>query len=392
MDWQHLRFPALDLDGTLVGVVVAKAAFTVGEDRVARPADEPEPVRVADVLLEGDDPSLSPARLEADLAVRKDRTDVVIRAVAHAPGGKPAASFDAEVVVGRHRKRIRVLGPRQALYRGPARPSLKDPVKAVPLFTDPAPVLRVPVLPSLAYGGVARFRVPGTEDVLEVPCPANPFGRGYCVQNSPEGLEGLALPQLEDPDHLLTPETLVRDLSAPESLPWPAVLTPYGRSWYPRSSYAGVPAYDAPRVRDQVRSQADALDPEQDADAIAMLREYEPPILAPEFHQCAAPGLALPLLAGDESVTLRNLSPEGALSFNLPGRAPRVRVGEGDDARRVPMVLDTVCFDVETGRLELTFRGRLALSGPEAADAFPGGPATVEDVDLATALRDASPP
>jgi hypothetical protein len=392
VNWQHLSFPAQEPDGTVVGVVVAKGTFTVGEDRVPRPAEDPEPVRLADALFEGEDPSVSPVRLESDLVARKDRTDVVVKAVAHAPGGRPAASFDAEVVVGRHRKRIRVMGPRQALYRGPARPSLKDPVKALPLFTEPAPVARVPVTPFLAYGGVARFRVPGTEDVLDLPCPANPFGRGYCVQNSPEGLEGLALPQIEDPENLLTPETLVRDLATPESVPWPAVLTPFGRAWYPRSSYAGVPPHDVPRVRDLVRAQADGLDPEKDADAIAMLREYEPPVLAPEFHQCAAPGLAVPLLAGDESVTLRNLSPDGTLSFNLPGRAPLVRVGTGDDARTVPMDLDTVAFDAETGRLELTFRGRLPLPTPEAVDAFPGAPVALEDVDLARARREGIPP
>jgi len=377
LDWTTFRFCAVDLDGSPLGVVIAKAAFLVGEDRIPRPHPEPAVIREADVPWEGDDPAAVPLRAESDLAFRKDQADVVVLATAHAPGGTAVPQFDVEVGIGRHRRVLRVFGARQAVYRGPANPSLKKPVEDLPRFTDPEPVRKVPVTPWAAYGGTARFRVPGTDTVVEVPCPTNPFGRGYCIQNSPEGLDGLWLPQVEDPERLLTPETLVQEIGTPETVPWPALLGPYGRAWYPRAAFAGVPPYDAPRVRDLVRAQADSLDPEADAAAIAMLREYEPPLLAPEFFQCGAPGLVFPRLQGDEVFLLRNLTPDGYLVFNLPGVRPQVVVGEGTEAREVPVALDTLGFDTESMRLELTFRGRVVLESPEAGGAFLSRPWSV---------------
>ena len=386
-EYQHARFPAVALDGSLVGVVVAKRGYMLGEDRVPRPSPLPTPLRFADVLVDGDDPTASPVRLEADTVPHKDRTDLVVLAIAHAPGGLPVPGFEVSIAVGVPRRVLQVFGPRQVLYRGPAHPSLKEPVRTLPVITDPEPVARVPMTPAYAYGGKARMRLPGSEDVLDVACPANPFGKGYCVQNSPEGMADVWLPQVEDPADLLTPETVVRAAGTPEAVPVVATLGTFGRAWYPRSAYSGVPPYEADRVRAQVRGQADALDPESDADAIAMLRAFEPQILAPEFFQCASPGLAVPILAGDEAVTLRNLSSSGLLSFNLPGRAPQVLPAGSEPRRPIPMALDTVVLDVEAGLLELTFRGQVPMPSPEAVEAFLKAAIEVRDVELAEARR-----
>lgn len=391
-DYLFERFPAIDFDGRPVGIIVAKSTWIVGEDRVLRPSPEPEPVLFADVLLDGDDPTKSPALMESDSALVKDRTDVVIHAVAHAPEGRPVSSFDAEVVVGRFRRTLRLFGPRSASWRGSGKEARSGEGRTLPLFSDPAPVARVPVDAAHAYGGVARYRLPGGEDVLDIPSPVNPFGRGYCVQNSPEGVDGLALPQVEDPGRLLTPESLVRDLTRPDEVPYPAGLGVFGRSWYPRMAWAGVMPHDRDRVRDQLRDQAKKLDPAKDAETIAMLNEYDPPILAREFFQCAYPGMAAPLLAGDESVTLRNLSPEGGLSFNLPGRAPVIRIDRGGGFRGVPSVLDTLVFQVDARRLVLAWRARVPLEGDPGLEAFPLMPVEIEDADVATARRVSSDP
>jgi hypothetical protein len=245
----------------------------------------------------------------------------------------------------------------------------------------------VPVDAHHAYGGVARFRVPGGDEVLEIPSPVNPFGRGYCVQNSPEGVDGVPLPQVEDPAALLTPETFVCDLARPEEAPTPAGLGVYGRSWYPRMAWAGVMPHEREHVRSLLREQAAKLDPVKDADAAAMLREYDPPVLAPEFFQCAFPGMAVPLLAGDEAVTLRNLTPSGTLAFNLPGRAPRIRLDRGAGLQDVPSALDTLIFLADPPRLVLVWRARVPLVDGAEGERFSTMPIQVEDVDLATARR-----
>lgn len=383
------RFPLQDLDGGLVALVVAKKAWTIGEDRVLRPAGDPEPVLFANLLESGDDPTASPVRIEADTALVKPKADLVVIGTAYAPGGDPAPSFEVGVTLGSHRRTLRIFGPRRAIYRKPARETkaggggrVGQEVLPPPLFTDPTPVRRVAMSFTNSYGGVARYRIPGSEDVLEIPCPCNPFGKGYCVQNSPEALDGLDLPQIEDPAALLAPETLVREIGAPENLPLPAGLGFFGSGWYPRVAYAGVMPHEVERVRAQVREQAAALDPEKDAAAIEMLRDFDPPVLAPEFFQGAAPGMTVPYPRGDESVVLKNLSPSGHLAFNLPGLRPLVTLDLGRGQEVVPMALDTVLIVSDEARLVLTFRGRVSLGSPELAESLPTAPLELHETSV----------
>ena len=46
-------------------VVIAKRTFVLGEDRVLRPADDPDPVLFADELFDGDDPAKSPVKFRS---------------------------------------------------------------------------------------------------------------------------------------------------------------------------------------------------------------------------------------------------------------------------------------------------------------------------------------
>jgi len=376
------RFSLIDFDGSSVGLVVAKVTYEIGEDRIPRVAGEQEPILFAAALLEGDDPALSPVKFEADTALKKPKTDFVVHGTAYAPGGDAAGFFDVEVVVGRHRRQLRVFGPRQAVYRKPSRQTKKHTVYTTPLVSDPTPVKRVPLDFTRAYGGVGRYKLPDSDDVMEIPCPTNPVGKGFCVQNSSEGLDGLELPQVEDPKRLLTPDSLVMEIGAPENVPVPAGFGVFGTSWYPRVAYAGVMPHEQEAVREQVRKQASSLDPDKDAEAIAMLDGFSPPVMAPEFFQGASPGMAFDYLAGDESMTLKNLSPTGSLSFNLPGRRPLVRFNRGNGLSNLEMVLDTVVLQVDEMRLVMVYRGRCILSGPEETDEFPGVSLEIEDVGL----------
>jgi len=379
--FQTERLPFTDFDGRLVGVIVAKATWVIGEDRALRLVDDPEPVLFVDRLVEGDDPSKSPVRFESDVAPIKKRTDFVVQGTAYAPGGKPVPQFDVEVAVGQHRRKLRVIGPRKAVWRKPAKETKRETVFTPPLFTDPGKVARVELTWQNAYGGIGRFASPDGE-VLEIPCPVNPFGKGYCVQNSREALDGLELPLVEDPAAPLAPETFVRDLGAPDTLPLPAGLGFYGRGWYPRVAYVGVMPHEVDAVRKQMREQAAQLDPEKDAAAVAMLQDYDPPVMDPAFHQAAAPGMSFPFLSGDESVALHNMTPHGHLGFNLPGVVPLLRVDRGAGLAPVPVTLDTVVLDVEEMRLVETFRARFPLAGQEDADRLPSMPLRIETVPL----------
>src|SRR5947209_7084826 len=63
--------------------------------------------------------------------------------------------------------------------------------------------------------------------------PRNPMGKGLAVKNMREMVHGLALPNLEDPEDLLTPERLI--LEQPEG--WRLQPMPQGLGWYPRTCY-----------------------------------------------------------------------------------------------------------------------------------------------------------
>ncbi len=374
--------PRIDFQGRAVAVVVAKAAWTVGEDRVPRPDEAPQPILFADVLVDGEDPVVSPVLMEADTALLKDRTDIIVHGAAYAPDGTPVGAFDVTVAAGSHRRTLRVFGPRTAVWQ---KPSGKTPTP--PLFTDPTPVRKVAIDFRNAYGGPARYRIPNQDEVVEIPCPVNPLGKGYCVQNSPEGLDGLALPQIEAPDALLTPESIVRPLGAPEDLPVAAGFGVYGSSWYPRVAWFGVLPHEVPQVKASVADMLQKMDPVKDEAAIAMMQDYAPPTMAGQFYQAAAPGMSVPLLAGNEPFILKNLTPGGLLGFDLPGRTPQVSLDRGDGPRNVTMALDTVVFLAETGRLILTWRGRLALDGPGDFDRLPAMPRDVRDGSVLEAAR-----
>lgn len=376
------RLPLQDLDGTLIALLLAKKTWSIGDDWVVRPSDEPDPIRFVNVLEFGEDPTASPVLIEADTALVKPRCDLVVIGTAYAPGGEPAPFFDVTVVFANAVRSLRVFGPRRAIYRKPVRETKKEVIYWPPLFTDPTPVRRVPMSFTNAYGGVARYRLPDSEEILDIPCPSNPFGKGYCVQNSPEGLDGLELPQIEDPSALLTPDNVVREIGAPENLPLPAGFGFYGSGWYPRVAYAGVMPHEVERVKAQVREQAATLDPEKDAAAIAMLRDFEPPVLAPEFFQGAAPSMAFPYPRGDESVVLKNLTPSGHLAFNLPGRRPLCTLDLGAGPKMVPMVLDTIIILAEEMRLVMTFRGRVPLAGPDVVENLPTAPLALRETSI----------
>jgi hypothetical protein len=132
---------------------------------------------------------------------------------------------------------------------------------------DPRPFTTMDLSWERAFGGATGDRL----------CIENPVGRGIAADQ--ESLDGTALPNLEDPDARITCWT---------DRPAPAGVGFVGRGWAPRRSLAGV---------------------------------------SHAFHNAApVPQQLDGYLRGDEEIELVNLTPEGYLSFRLPGRRPRVRV------------------------------------------------------------------
>jgi hypothetical protein len=338
--------PGQTPDGKYVLAVLLKRTYRVvpfGPCERA-PADRP--------LYGGDrhyaDPMNTTVRFEADFVPYKLTTDVVLNGTAFAPGGRPAREFVAALEVGKARKQVRVIGDRMCRHRAGADPA----------FGDPQPFTQMPLRYERAYGGVDVY----TDPRVQFPYPRNHLGKGFAVGNTKAVVDGLALPNLEDPADLLTPDRVCcgRIENWPKQ-PIPAGFGWYSKYWHPRAGWLGILPADRP-VEQMMRKAYAQLLPEP---ARKLYEENPLPTVDFRFFNGASPGLALPYLAGDEAVRLTNLTPDGSLLFVLPGDKPAITLDLGDGPQAEPVVLHTVQIRADEGEVDLVWRAAFPYPGPE---------------------------
>ncbi len=326
--------------------VLAKRTYQIEPGRPARRKPAATPLARVDVYYDHGDPESSTVKFENDLAPYKLKTDVVLIGQAHAPGWNPTTQMAVGLAVGDHRKVIHVIGDRRCVHRADQPPT----------FTDPEPFTRMEIRYERAYGGMYLRDDPARMWAY----PRNHHGVGFVLKNTREAIDGLALPNLEDPDDLLTPERIVLD--EPErwnGQPLPQGFGWFQRTWYPRCSFVGaVPGFVDP---DEVmREETLGLVP---AGQIALARRLKLPGFDVRFNNGASPGLALPHLTGGELVRVRNLTPEGSLDFSLPNETPVMTLDIGLGENALKPVLHTVCIRVEEREVDLVWRGAHPFPG-----------------------------
>jgi hypothetical protein len=192
--------------------------------------------------------------------------------------------------------------------------------------------------------------------------PRNPLGRGFVVKNVRAAVDGLPLPNIEDPEQRLTPEKLITG----EYLRWEAQPMPQGlgwfpKTWYPRAPLAGVMPADR-AFEQELRKHYEQVVPPEQRD---LYRQTQLPDMDFRFFNGASPGLVASFLAGDEEVKLDGLSPEGAIGFQLPGERPRIGLEIGFGLSELEVVLHTVMIRVEERRCDLVWRGCSTYPGPD---------------------------
>jgi hypothetical protein len=337
---EYTVLPSQDEAGLPIFAVLVKRTYHIRPGRAALRADQTNPLVKVDVYYDEGDAETSTVQYETDLAPYKMATDVVLIGKAIAPGGRPIVEMDVSLEVSGRRKAIRVTGDRRCVYRP----------EGAPDFTDPVPFTEMEIRYDRAYGG---------EDLCSDPnlpffYPRNHRGTGVAVRNQRDVVEGLALPNIEDPQDLLKPERVL--IGTPErwnGQPLPQGFGWFQRTWYPRCSFVGaVPGlFDPDTV---MREEELGLVPKGQ---IALARQFKLPGFDVRFNNGASPGLALPFLMGDEQVTLVGLAPEGELTFNLPKDAPRIMLDIGLGENELPPVLHTMCIRMEERQVDLVWRG-----------------------------------
>lgn len=352
---------AKSTDGKLWLVCVAKRTYEFGGGRVTL-ADEQVPVVREPQFALDENGRMRSLLDDMDLFPPKVATDVIVTGHAYAQGGKATEAM-VRVAVGSNVRMLRIVGERRAEV------SIDGHVR----FTDPRPFESVPLSWELAYGGYDAFahdelcppkrrngrRVepsPRQEGVFAY--PRNKIGRGYFIDVDRDRANGSLLPQIEDPNDLLTPgRFFVPHWRAWLDAPMPGGVGWVPHTWYPRMMrlLGGFLEHDAPTKPIREMQFADG------ADLAGPFKKNE---VLPRGQQGAAPGMAVERLRGDEVVLLQGLVfGELETRFSLPGEKPKMEVAPpGSPKTFTPeSVLQTVRIDTEKRRVTLTWAGRVRV-------------------------------
>ena len=251
------------------------------------------------------DPATSSLRFGSEMHIGKSGTDVLVIGSAWAPDKRPVTRMQVSMsVAGRH-KIIQVTGNR--VWQD-GRPSKPQPFESMPLVWE------------RAFGGLHRR---GEQVLAE---GRNPVGCGFAGGRSAGDMQGLAVPNLEDP---AAPLQQLGQAAVPAGM---AAIAP---SWLPRRAYAGT--YDEQWQRARA--------------------PYLPDDFDPRFFQCAVPEFAFDrYLQGGESVQVAGVTPDGPIAFTVPDARLLVAVTVAGSTDEPPANLETLSIEPDENRACFTWR------------------------------------
>ncbi len=353
--------------------MVAKRTYRLRPDRAALVADEQVPV-VTDASYD----ELGCLADDMDVVITKRGTDFVVKATAHAPGGRPVTEVDAAVTVaGVYRHRVRVIGDRTCQWRDGRL-----------VFSEPEPFTTMPLTYDRAYGGsdesareeldqhhlgaLQKYVRQYLTDANLCVYYRNSAGKGYLI-HAGEDADGLPLPNLEDPDDRLNARHLaVEDATRWYDQPLPAGFGWFDWQWFPRLAFLGLtselgpwdelPGPDEPPIREQRMGYLPA-------DMFHAPKPIEESFSTRALNG-ATPALVLPFLQSDEEVLLENMDPEHpSFRFRLPAEIPRLIVKPHDEEpRELKPQLFSVIIEKDLDRLSLVWGGSVITKYPYGPD------------------------
>ncbi len=288
-------------------VPILKATFEI--DRHCQLAEQQTPLYKQDRYR--NDPLSSGLQQVGDYHLSKLSTDVLVEGECLLEGLREVDCCDVNITVGDLHKHLRIFGDR---YWHNGKPSA------------PSTFVRMPVIYERAFGGSyqSQDRIERYED--------NPIGMGFCGIRSEQEMNGIPLPNIEDPAHLI--ENL-------QSTPPPAgieALPPYSLR---RRSFVGT--YD-----DEWRK---------------LRAPYLPEDFSRKYFQCASDGLVSPVsLVGGEPVTVRNMREQGDWHFSLPVVEVDCRVKWANQLYNIPMRIETLLLQPNQSQVCCVWRGEFPVN------------------------------
>ncbi len=358
--------------------LIAKRTYQLTHGNRAQLSDEQIPlttevVRNEDGMLVHD----------IDLFNYKYGTDVVIKGAAYAPEGRKVRELTVSARVEKSEFRINVFGNRVCRWNN-----------GRIHFSEPEPFVSMPLDYAHAYGGSDESaRTELDTEHLEALKPyithdlsaanlcvyrRNSNGKGYLIHEG-EHADGMQLPNLEDPDDLLTPETLaVEDANKWYYRPRPVCYDWLDIDDLPRAAYLGLTCDQAiwrfPKAGER---------PIQEE----LLGYFPPGFLTPKplkesFSERvvngASVGLIFPFMKGNEEISLVHMDPEyPTFTFRLPDDKPRFFITPllEKEVRAEPR-LHSIIVEKEQNRVSLVW-------GAEVETKYPYGTEQTKKVEHA---------
>lgn len=287
---------------------IVKATFLLGQS--VKLAEEQIPIVEEDQYF--DEPGQSSLKIPSDLGLIKPGTDVLLIGNAYAPQGKPTIQTDVTLNVGPINRTIRIFGDRiwQAGFLNTK-------------ISEPQPFEKMPLVWERAFGGFDQTNDKDPKLFME---ERNPVGLGFRIKNGNKTIDGMKLPNLEDPAQLI---------SSWKDKPAPVCFGAVCSSWEPRKSYAGT--YDEDWQKHRM--------------------PYLPKDFDPRFFQLASPDLVVPgYLKGGEEVRIIGASTSGQMRFRLPQYQLQITYQLDNKNHVRPPNLDTVIIEPDESRLSLLWR------------------------------------
>ena len=361
---QVMQLSGEDDEGNALLAVVVKRTYRL-ERRPEGSADRcvlaEEQLPLHTLLVDADDPEI--VLQDADIYPWKPLTDIIVRGHAYPPHERPR--FTASVSVGHLTKELSIVGDRRCA----------SSTTGTLLFSEPASFEKMPLGYDRAYGGVDRvaeakygnpyaalspYVSPHLQKSRHSPYryPRNGVGKGYLVEASPEALEALSLPNIEDPSDRLSPTRL----AAGSYRRWPYMPLPWGTDWqslacFPRIAYLGGTADHEPL----------------DGEFTEVRRAFMPPgyprrgslqeMWNGRARNAGSHGLQLGPLSGGalDATELRLVNLDAkkpTLSFHLPPGAPEISI-DGRNGKLVATkpVLHHVVIEPDQDRVSVLWRG-----------------------------------
>lgn len=257
----------------------------------------------------------SSLRHDSDLLEHKIGTDVLVLGSAYAPQGRPSATVAVRLRVCSLDKELVVHGNR-VYYEG-----------ATGLATTPPqPFVTQPLRYELAFGGGDTSDADPRRHRID---ERNPVGRGF---------PSVVARWREQPAHCIEyPSGTVASRG-------PAGFGPIDRAWLPRRHFAGT--YDAKWVETK--------------------RPLLPDDYDPRFGSCAPTDqhLSTPL-SGGERVGVFNMTPEGALVFDLPEVSLHFITTIRGRRHEHAAQLTTLVVEPTERRVSVTWQSALRVTAPD---------------------------